>query len=235
VADPYRNNVVLALPMEGERHGSTVILDRTGKTVTRNGDVILSTAVAPPFGTTSAYFDGTGDYLSIADSASFQFSTHFTIEAWVNFAVLPSASSGAVIMARQITGNRSWVLNFWNSAGQYQLNLVTSTNGSSTTGSAVGNVSLSTGAWYHVAGVRRNSQLMTFLNGVLVGAGTESGDLYVGSVEINVGRNADAAYYLNGYLKDLRVTKGTARYHGNFYVDQKPFDWDNPEPVRIML
>jgi hypothetical protein len=237
MADPYKNNVVLYLPMEGSRHGDTVFVEKTGKTVTRNGDVILSTTVAPPFGTTSAYFDGTGDYLSLAGSADFEFASgDFTLEAWVRLAALPGSSSGAVIVSKQTGANRSWTINFWNTGSAYQLNLTTSSSGSATTGSAVATLaSLSTSVWYHVAGVRRGNVLMVFLDGVLLATGTETGSLFNSTTLVNVGRTEDAVYYLNGYIKDLRITKGIARYTANFHVAQKPYDWDEPEQPRIML
>lgn len=81
MADPYKDKVVLFLPMEGSHDGSTVFNDRTGKTVTVNGNTHLSTDVAPPWGTTSAYFDGTGDYLSLASSTTLDLGAgDFTIE-----------------------------------------------------------------------------------------------------------------------------------------------------------
>jgi hypothetical protein len=52
------------------------------RAVTRTGDVV-QTKVGPFAGTGSAYFDGTGDYLSYASSTDFGFGTgDFTIEYW---------------------------------------------------------------------------------------------------------------------------------------------------------
>ena len=50
--------------------------------VTKSGDVALNTSVKK-FGTSSAYFDGANDYLTIPDG-SFNFGDKdFTIEAWI--------------------------------------------------------------------------------------------------------------------------------------------------------
>jgi hypothetical protein len=64
--------------------------------------------------------------------------------------------------------------------------------------------------------------------------------LYVGSF------NGSSSF--NGYIKDLRITKGVARYTQDFtpkyapFPDKtsiktiaKPHDWDEPEQPRIML
>ena len=66
-----------------------------GKAVTVAGNVNTSSAKAR-FGATSAYFDGTGDYLSVAASNDFNFGTSdFTVEAWIK--MTPRASSAAII------------------------------------------------------------------------------------------------------------------------------------------
>src|SRR3989339_404521 len=55
------------------------------KTVTANGDAIQTTAQFK-FSSKSGVFDGTGDYLSLADSEDWNFGTgDFTIDCWVRF------------------------------------------------------------------------------------------------------------------------------------------------------
>lgn len=56
--------------------------EQKGKTVTPAGNSNISTAQFK-FGGASGYFDGTGDYIVLADSADWQFGTgDFTIEGW---------------------------------------------------------------------------------------------------------------------------------------------------------
>jgi hypothetical protein len=78
--DPNYASVSLLLHMDGT-NGSTVFTDLSPvpKVVTRFGDAQISTAQSK-FGGSSAYFDGTGDYLTVASSADFGFGTgDFTI------------------------------------------------------------------------------------------------------------------------------------------------------------
>ena len=69
-ADPYLGNVVLWI--QPNSTDSTIVdLSSSNKTVTPVGNAALSTAVTDPWGRSNKViaFDGTGDYLSIADSA----------------------------------------------------------------------------------------------------------------------------------------------------------------------
>lgn len=61
---------VLGLHCDGT-NGSTTITDVKGKTATRFGNTQISTAQYPPLTgkTSSLYFDGTGDYLTYANSS----------------------------------------------------------------------------------------------------------------------------------------------------------------------
>jgi hypothetical protein len=67
----------------------------TAHTVTRSGDAKISTTQSQ-FGGASAYFDGTGDYLTVANSEAFNFgSGDFTIDCWIR----PAAVSAHAIFA----------------------------------------------------------------------------------------------------------------------------------------
>ena len=65
---------VLGLHCNGT-NGSTTFTDVKGNTVTANGNAQISTAQYPALTgkTASALFDGAGDYLSIPDSADWDF------------------------------------------------------------------------------------------------------------------------------------------------------------------
>ena len=85
--DPLWYYKVLGLHCDGT-NGSTTFTDVKGKTVTANGNAQISTAQYPALTgkTSSAYFDGNGDYLSIPDSADWDFGTgDFAIRMRVRF------------------------------------------------------------------------------------------------------------------------------------------------------
>src|SRR3989339_878580 len=84
--DSYTN---LMLHMEG--NGNNFVDSAASKAVTTNGDVTQTTAQFK-FSSKSGVFDGTGDYLSLADSDDWNFgSGDFTIDMWVKFNTLGSS------------------------------------------------------------------------------------------------------------------------------------------------
>jgi hypothetical protein len=89
-SDPVTSTHYASLPefllhMEGS-DGSTTFTDSFGKTVTASGNAQISTARFK-FGSSSALFDGTTDYLTIGTAEQFAFltdmSSDYTISAWV--------------------------------------------------------------------------------------------------------------------------------------------------------
>jgi hypothetical protein len=81
-------------------------------------------------------------------------------------------------------------------------------------------------AWNHVAITRQGNTTMIFINGKLVSSKAAnpyyqvSGNpLYIGQIDANIGTD----FYFRGYLSELRITKGVARYTQDFSVPAAPF------------
>jgi hypothetical protein len=199
------------------------ILDSTARNDLETvGDAQISTSTKK-YGTGSLKFDGTGDALTIASNSNLQLgSSDFTVECWVNFTAIPSASGAATFVSQWRTSpsnNLSYFFYIFNSAGTYQLYLSYSTTGSNQTNLSVNLASApSTGTWYHVAFVRNGSNFLVFWNGTQVGSTqTLSATLYNSTANVLIGGQEASSidYPLNGYIDDLRVTK-YARYTANF-------------------
>lgn len=226
--DPYWNHVALLIHGNGT-NGSTVITDQKGKTVTANGNAQISTAKSRFKGSAIA-FDGSGDYLSIPASADFNFSTgDFTIEAWIYIAANSALDGGSKRTATifSVNSNTSAFNCLFTITGDSSttgtgLTLYSTSNGAK---SAV--QSISQGEWHHVAVSRSGTSMYFFLDGVQIGATiTDSSSWGSSSNSAYVGGNAfDANYnnYLNGYIADVRITKGVARYTTTFNVPTSPF------------
>lgn len=212
IGDPYGGNVVLAMHMDGVNN-STTFVDETGKTVTANGNVQISTAQSK-FGGASAYFDGTGDYLSVASSNDFGFGTSdFTIECW---AYWTSHANWRVLACQRTAYNSNYQFIFLTDVSG-NLVATTSTSGTTDAFTVSGPSAVPAGQWNHVAFVRGGTTMKVYLNGVAgtsVTCGTAA--LFVSSATVKVGADGDGTSSFLGYIDDLRITKGVARYTANF-------------------
>ena len=199
-------------------NGSTVITDSSGspKTVTAFGNAQISTAQSK-FGGASIAFDGTGDYLNIPASSEFNFdSNNFTIETWLYFS--------AIGATKVIVNN--WAGSVLSSSFGFQQESDGRISGIAYTGSTVLQaLTLSTATinqWNHIAFVRNGGSLCMYLNGV---GGTNvsiASAVNNGTGPVQIGREG-TSFYFNGYLDDLRITKGIARYTSNFTPPTLPF------------
>ena len=215
VDDDNWGNVVLAI--HGEGTGTTFTdVSNSAKTITTNGNTIHSTAVAPPFGSSSIYFDGTGDYLSVSNALFSSLGTDdFTIELWFNPAASMS-SVGVIAVHNSVAAyTQGWVIQYDGSAETIACGVGDNSGGynvSHTSSAITPNI------WHHVALVRRGTDFFSFLDGVIFG--TSTGQSFsvsdVGTdLCIGINSNKTGAPY-TGYIKDLRITKGVARYTQNF-------------------
>jgi hypothetical protein len=165
----------------------------------------ISTAQSK-FGGSSMYFDGTGDYLLVPNNVNLRFGTgNFTIEFWVyqntitgyHTAYSFGYAAASAILIQTSNGTGKWDVYIGGS-------LAASDAGSS----------VSANTWYHIAVVRSGSTVTIYRNGVSVGSGTSAVAINDSTNPLTIG--AGSTYYLNGYIDDLRVTKGYARYTTNF-------------------
>ena len=225
--DPYWSNVVLALPCDGA-NGSTTFTDisDTPKTVAAYGNAQISTAQSK-FGGSSAYFDGSGDYLAATDHADLDLGLIFTIEAFFDFSSLPNATKSAHYIVNRwdwSTSKRSYLLQLNETSGAYTLEFSVSPSGTTT-----GNIALiyawtpTLGTWYHIAAQSTGSHLQLFINGTKVAETPSSITTFATDRALRIGADfsGDAAYH--GYIDDLRITKGVARYTANFTPPTAPF------------
>ena len=184
------------------------ILDGTMKNNLETvGNAQVSTSVVK-YGSGSMYFDGTGDYLKLPSNALYAFGTGaYTIEFWIYPSSL-AAGSYHVIGANATNGIVVIISNAKVALNKYGVGDVLAYN-----------TALTTSTWSHVAVVRESTgtnQTKIYVNGTSVATGTDSNDWTV-TTNFGVGANtSDGSQAINGYLDDLRVTKGIARYTQNF-------------------
>jgi hypothetical protein len=181
------------------------------------GNAQISTSVKK-YGTGSLAFDGTGDYLQIPYSPNFQFGTGaYTVEFWIN---TTATSVWIMFNAATDTGIRLFI----DSAGKIQLNeQVSNADNTQTSTSAINN-----GAWRHVALSRASGQgTKIFIDGVSE-AQQSSVNNFSNTSTLYIGTRSSLVLFFNGYLDDLRITNGFARYTTTFTPPTAAFSNTGP-------
>ena len=159
-------------------------------------------------------FDGTGDYLKLkVNDPTLTFgSGDFTIEGWV-YLTSTSGSQYFVVGTCDNSTVAGSSFDFYLVGGNGANIYI----GASTYTAAVPSPTINT--WSHVAYVRYGTSFKTYLNGVQTGTATlpAGGVINAGTTNPGViGAQFGGAAPLNGYIDDLRITKGYARYTANF-------------------
>ena len=196
--------------------------------ITANGNAAASTS--NPFAGGSVLFDGSGDCLTVADNADFEFgSGNFTIEAFINYTGNPgSGNSTYAIFSKwdNQASNKGFILRIQNLGAGEKLQFFYSSDGNSNNIST-GQTTLSPGTWYHIAFVRNGSTGTFYINGVADSTTHNMGSNSIRNttVPFRIGANLDGSAIdqeFNGLISNVRVIKGTALYTSNFTAPTSP-------------
>jgi hypothetical protein len=194
--------------------------------ITRNGNVTVTNftpfqptaAYNPAVNGGSGYFDGTGDYLTIADNSAFDLPGDFTLETFV----YPLALAANNTLCNITLGDEGSGLNGF---GVFVQSSSMGFYSNDTNIISVSNL-VKIAEWAHIAVSRSGSSLKFYLNGVERGSATNStsftgvagngviigGSYYNGSTEARA----------NGFYSNVRLVKGTALYTTNFTPPTAP-------------
>jgi hypothetical protein len=185
------------------------------------GNAGLSSAVGTPFGAGKAcYFDGTGDYLRCpVQSADFNLGTgDFDLAAWIyidgDSAVNGSSQRNATILSVD-NGSSASTLEFMiggsGSVTGTHLFLWNGTTGISGTGT------ISKDVWHFVRAKRVSGTVTFYLDEVQLGSSGSYNVQFGSSTQnLHIGGRSITNYndILNGYICNVRITKGEARPTG---------------------
>lgn len=219
--DPSFANVVLLMGFEGT-DGSTAFVDeKGGKTVTALGNAQIDTA-QKKFGASSLLCDGTGDYLTLADHADFELgSGSWTIEFFVRFNAV--ATFGPNLVAKQVVSGNQRGLRFdWKGSGSNEWGVRISSNGFDAGVTLAAADTLSNATWYHACCEYDSAatRLRVYRDGVMKGAVNGARTIFNNTAPLSIGADGAGGTPLNGWMDELRITKGLARYasDGGFTV-----------------
>tara|TARA_R110000868_G_scaffold51388_4_gene162989 strand:+ start:2954 stop:3718 length:765 start_codon:yes stop_codon:yes gene_type:complete len=210
--DRYISNVSLLLHGNGT-NGSTTITDSSPspKTVTVTGNAQISTDQSKFGGSslvagTSPTFAWGSNRLTVPAGSAFAYGTgNFTVEAWTYV----TSFAGDPSWWTQTTGGINYFLVSFSAGGVPSFVFAVSGGGTTVTGPAV-----TTNTWNHIAVVRNSGSVTVYTNGI---GGTPvactqdfSNITYVPTIGSYTHTNTQLVY--NGYMDELRITKGIARY-----------------------
>lgn len=199
----------VSLLLRGNGAPALVPLDEspTPKTLTVFGNAGISTTTFK-YGDSALAFDGSGDYLKAADSNDFALgSGNLAIEAWIYQVASPSVAAASITSNLTDSGTREWL--FGVGLGN-TLRVQSWFTAYESPGSVISN-----NKWHHVAWTRSGSTNRLFVDGVIVHTFTDSRD-WSATSGARIGAYGAGNYLFNGFIDDLRITKGIARYTKNF-------------------
>jgi hypothetical protein len=171
----------------------------------------------------SGYFDGSGDYLSVANSSALNLgSSNYTIECWFYAPSAPTANDGIFTKGNTTSvGSEAWSLEFVNSSGNVGFGVGAYNSFASYLLSSSTAATLN--AWNHIAVVRNGTSHTMYLNGASVATATASYTVTsAGSLYIGTGWYAPSTRDFIGYISNARLVIGTAVYTAAFTPPTAP-------------
>jgi hypothetical protein len=218
--DPYYSSVSLLLHGDGANN-STTFTDNSPspKTIQQNFGNVISTAQSK-FNGASIFCNNS--YMEYAANTDFEIGGgDFTIECWYRGT---STIGSPAIVAKGLHENSagayalrfqgSDAVRFYIGFGSSDANIITGTTNVRTSGE-----------WNHIAVSKDNGSTRLFINGTQEGSTyttaytlATGGKLHIGRFYYSVGDGT-----VNGYIDDLRITKGVGRYGADFPAPTLPF------------
>jgi len=209
VGDQYTK---LLLHMDGNNDG-TVFSDSSSQNHTisaEGGSIVTKTGVnEKKFGTAGCY--ATGGWLEVEASDDWAFGTDdFTIDFWAR----PMDASGqkCLISNKSPKDPSTWELLIYGTS--FGIGIYPGFEFYSSSDIVNGN-------WYHVAYVKSGNTITIYENGI-----SKASDTYTGSIGLNqiitVGSRNGITNY-SGYIDEVRISKGIARWTENFDVPTEAY------------
>jgi hypothetical protein len=197
---------------------STTFIDENGRLWTAGGNAQLKTD-AFKFGNASCYFDGTNSYATTPTTTDFDFgSGAFTVDFWSKY---NGKAAGTLWSLGGVSGSKfPNILISHSSTTNVTLLIYTS----SALQVNITKTDITLNAWNHIAAIRSGNNFYLAVNGVLSSATSWSGTVdYDNTVPLRLGhQQADTVWY-KGWLDEIRVSKGIARWTSNFTPPIAPY------------
>lgn len=171
--------------------------------------------------------DTSENYLSIPNHSGFDFSSgDFTVEAWV---YMPVSNTDMILCTnKHPTENKGWTFKV-NGSRKLAFQMFGTTNQSFTSTRKIRSE-----RWTHVAVTRSTNTIRLFVDGVESSRDTVTSGIS-SSEDLLIGLDHNQKYAFVGYMDELRITKGLARYTQHFALPTTDFDDSDPDFSSVTL
>lgn len=163
----------------------------------------------------SLRFNGTNQYVEVADATALRIPVNLTLEAWIK----PTGVSGH----RHIAGKNNYEISVEPATGGFKAKFEFSRGGSW--------IEVASGAyplneWHHIAGIYDGSNMRLFVNGSRVGTTQTSGTVDQTGNPFRIGSADASGDFFIGFIDEVRLSN-VVRYTGNFVTPRQPFSADS--------
>jgi hypothetical protein len=146
--------------------------------------------------TTSVQFNGTNEYVNVADAASLDLTGPITIEAWIRSNTLINNST---ILSKGSTSGYRLMRNGTNNPSQF------GTSGP-TNGNLNGATSINDGVWHHIVAVYDGANKYIYLDGVQDATVGATGNITTNNTALRIAENAQATgRYWRGWIDEVAL------------------------------
>ena len=201
--DPYWTSVVALL------HGNELLDSSSHALILNNHGATINTSIKK-YGSGSLYFNGANSYITSSAITALNLGVTFTIEFYL-YLTSTSTQQYFVELYNNIQ-NRTLIQ--LNSNGTLSAYIIIGNSYTNVTTSSAPPIN----TWIHVSLVRIGTIFELYIDGISVGSATISSETtFSSNPKLNIGYfEYSNINYLSGYIDDLRITNGIARYTSNF-------------------
>lgn len=177
-----------------------------------NSTVSTGTFYASRMAGWSVYFDGSGDYLTIADATAIRLGgSAFSIEAWI----YPTTSNqNAEIVSKRAFGAFGSYALFINSSNQ--LCFVADNNTTSPWAISLAGGTITANSWSHLAVTRVGTTWTIYINGSSVASTSSSIGITDTATSLSIGAYPTGQNAFTGYISNVRIIKDDSAYYSAF-------------------
>ena len=205
-AENVWNSNYVAVWHNQEEAGGTApqILDSTNydHDMTTAGSMTNGDNIAGQLSGFSLDFDGSDDYLTVADSDALDAKYSQTISAWIS---TTNAINGRPVISKLASGagtDGGWAFNMRSSGSVQYL----AYNGTSATTSAIATRVINDGGWYLIHGVQTGgTRADMYINGVSNGSDTSTSGISAGTHLVNQASRGDSGTKLDAKIDEVRI------------------------------